>query len=82
MAGQKNIQVRVDTAKWDRVSALAKAMGHEHVSEFVEELIDQALDDAQNRINQLKARVQQQNADRLKAQIAALDALAAAAAKD
>jgi hypothetical protein len=72
----KNLQIRVDSDTHGRVVALSQAMGYARVADFIRDLIDDALADAQTKIDQLKASVDQQAADKKRH----LDELAAVAA--
>ncbi|WP_283634410.1 ribbon-helix-helix protein, CopG family [Mycolicibacterium poriferae] len=74
-AGVKNVQVRVDLDYYNRIAALAEACGHANVPELIRELLDEALKESDERISELKAKVDAE-AKRAKD---ALDQLAATA---
>lgn len=47
---EKNLQTRVDVEYYGRVLALSEALGYRRVADFVRDLVDQALADAEKKI--------------------------------
>ncbi|WP_418005005.1 hypothetical protein ACNO8X_08985 [Mycobacterium sp. PDNC021] len=74
---RKNLQVRVAPEYALRVAALARALGHASVADFIKKLLDDALANAQTSIDDLKQQVATRYAAMAEAEIAALDGWAA-----
>jgi len=74
---RKNLQVRVAPDYALRVAALARALGHASVADFIKKLLDDALANAQTSIDDLKQQVVNRYTAMAQAEIAALDGWAA-----
>lgn len=47
---EKNLQTRVDVEYYGRVLALSEALGYPHVADFLRDLVDEALENAHQKI--------------------------------